>query len=122
MQCGKFLTLFAAIVMLVPLSAWAREKNEGTLQLFDVVEIGSTQLQPGTYKVEWNGNGPEVQVNVLQGKKTVATTSAKLQTSDRPAPQDAVTVASNGQEKQVTEIDFGNRKEALLLNSSGMNR
>ncbi len=70
----------AALVglLLLPASAFARDKNEGNLKLFDTVRVGSTQLQPGNYKVEWNGARPTVNVDILQDKKTVATTSAKL--------------------------------------------
>ncbi|MGH9547730.1 MAG: hypothetical protein ACRD3W_00080, partial [Terriglobales bacterium] len=65
-------------MLLLPASAFARDKNQGNFKLFDPVRVGSTQLEPGNYKVEWNGAGPTVNVDILQNKKTVATTSAKL--------------------------------------------
>jgi hypothetical protein len=56
----------------------AATKSQESLSLSNPATIGSSQLQPGQYKVVWEGNGPEVQVSFLQGKKTVATVPAKL--------------------------------------------
>ncbi|MGA8151128.1 MAG: hypothetical protein WB952_09275 [Terriglobales bacterium] len=123
MRCGKYLTFFAAVVMFLPLSAFARQKNEHTITLFDPATFGSVRLEPGSYQVEWTGAGSDVQVSVLQHKKTVATTTAQLITNDPGVTQDAVvlkTVATNSP-KQIAEIDFGSRKEALVLSSNQMN-
>jgi len=117
MKSGKYLALFAGVVMLLPLSAFARQKNEGTLKLYDPAEIGSTRLEPGTYKVEWTGTGSNVQVSVLQHKKMLVTTAAELKTNDAGVTQDAVVLkpADNNSAKQIAEIDFGSQKEALVL-------
>jgi hypothetical protein len=53
------------MILCLPLTAFAKEKNEGRPQRSDAVEIGSTRLQPGTYKVEWKGAGPGVQVKLI---------------------------------------------------------
>lgn len=65
-------------LLLLPASTFARDKNEGNLKLSETVRVGSTQLEAGNYKVQWNGAGPNVNVDILQNKKTVATTSARL--------------------------------------------
>jgi hypothetical protein len=97
----------------LPASSFARDKNQGNLKLFDPVRIGSTQLEPGNYKVQWNGAGPTVNVDILQNKKTVATTSAKL--VGYTSGYDAVVTepAGNSQAKVLQEIDFGKQKEGL---------
>jgi hypothetical protein len=99
--------------LLLPASSFARDKNQGNLKLFDPVRIGSTQLEPGNYKVHWNGAGPTVNVDILQNKKTVATTSAKL--VGYTSGYDAVVTepAGNSQAKVLQEIDFGKQKEGL---------
>lgn len=101
-------------LLLLPASTFARDKNEGNLKLFDTVRVGSTQLEPGNYKVQWNGAGPTVNVDILQNKKTVATTSAKL--VGYTSGYDAVVTepaANHTQAKVLQEIDFGKQKEGL---------
>ena len=107
----------AGFFLVLSLNASARAKDQGTFRLIEPAKIGSTQLQPGKYTVEWTGTGPDVQVNFLQGKTTVATGTATLQTQDRAASQDAVVLkaASNSSGKQIIEIDFGSRREALVI-------
>jgi hypothetical protein len=75
------------------------------------------RLEPGTYKVEWNGAGPTVQINILQGNKTVATTSGRIVELQRPSSYDDVVLkpVANGNVKTIDEIDFNNRKEGLRL-------
>ncbi|MGC2185625.1 MAG: hypothetical protein WA637_20325 [Terriglobales bacterium] len=106
----------AALVglLLLPAGAFARDKNEGNLKLFDPVRVGSTQLQPGDYKVEWNGTGPTVNVDILRDKKTVATTSAKL--IGYTSGYDAVVTkpaTSKTQANDLEEVDFGKQKAGL---------
>jgi len=117
MKCSRLVTLFVAIVTLFTLSAFARQKNEGTITLSDPATFGSTRLAPGTYKVEWSGTGSTVEVTVLQNKKTVATATAELKTNDPQVNSDAVVLRTNDNSsaKQIAEIDFGKQKEALVL-------
>jgi hypothetical protein len=114
---AKYLTLVTAFLLL-PVSTFARAKNQATFRLSEAAEIGSAQLQPGKYKAEWSDTGANVQVNFLQGKKTVATATAKLKTNDRAALQDAVVLKpanNNSSEKEIIEIDFSGRKETLMI-------
>jgi len=64
--------------LLLAVSAMAGPDNKATLRLYDNVNVQGKQLSPGTYKVEWNGQGPEVQLNILDGKNTVATVPARV--------------------------------------------
>jgi len=56
----------------------AAKRNSATVQITEPVTIASTQLQPGKYRLTWDGAGPNVQVSFLKGKKTVATVPATL--------------------------------------------
>lgn len=88
------------------------------MTLMNPVQMGSTQLKPGNYKVEWNGTGNRVNVDILQHGKTVATTTAKLVNEPAKSPYDAVTlapVANHAKMDKLQEIEFGNRTEALVL-------
>ena len=104
----------AGRAVLLPASHLPRDKNQGNLKLFDPVQVGSTQLEPGNYKVQWNGAGPTVNVDILQNNKTVATTSAKL--VGYTSGYDAVVTepaANQSQAKTLEEIDFGKQKAGL---------
>jgi hypothetical protein len=87
------------------------------------VQIGSTQLKPGNYEVQWQGTGPVVQVSFQQNRKTVVTVPATLKTNDNQVSQDAImTEATSAGTSTLKEIDFGHQKEALLFdqNPGGM--
>ena len=53
-------------------------KNSQTVTLTDPVEVGSTQLPAGNYKVTWTGTGSNVQVTIAEKGKTSVTVPAKL--------------------------------------------
>ncbi len=124
MKFGKFFSVWMAFAMLLSLGALARENNQGKLDLYDRAQIGNTVLQPGTYTVKWTGTGPEVQVNVLQNKQTVATAMATLK-NESNLTQDAVVLrlaSDNSSPKEIAEIDFGSRKEALVITPGTANQ
>lgn len=126
MRFLNYLVVSTLFTLLIPASGFARSNNRGTMNLDQPAMVGSTQLQPGSYKVEWNGTGPNVHVNIMQHNNTVASTTGELKTNDQAASQDAVVLRpapDNSSQKEVAEIDFSKHKEALVLNhSSGMNR
>jgi len=96
---------------------FARNKNEGSLTLVETVSIGSTQLQPGQYKAEWKAeSGNAVKIDILQHGKTVASVKGTLKEVPQPFPQDAISTKPLGDNaRAIEEIDFANRKEALLI-------
>jgi hypothetical protein len=119
MKHVKYMTLVSALAVLSSLSAFARDKNQHSVNIPDAVQVGSTQLQPGNYKVEWQGNGPGVQVSFLQHGKTVATVPGTLKTNEGPAIQDDVQIdATSSSSRTLEKIDFG--REALVFQQSGM--
>lgn len=103
-------------LLALPVTAFAKDKNEGNLMLSSPVQVGSTQLEPGSYKVEWQGSGPTVNVDILQDNKTVVTSPAKVVTYSEGV--DAVVTgpaAADPQKTTLQEIDFGKQKEGLRL-------
>jgi hypothetical protein len=110
-----------AALTLFSLSAFAsnRNRNEGKMTVGTPVEVGSTQLAPGNYKVEWSGTGDQVKVNIMDRDKTVVTVPAKLVTHAQPSSSDALvttTPKTNGKtEQRLVEIDFNHRAQALVL-------
>jgi hypothetical protein len=79
-------------------------------------------LQPGNYKVEWQGSGPVVQVSFQRNGKTLVTVPATLKTADNQVTQDAVMIGQESADiSTLKEIDFGRQKESLVFDqNSGM--
>ncbi len=118
MQSLKYFASFTAVALLLCAGAFAKDANSGKFNLADAAKVGSTMLQPGHYKAEWSGSGNEVKISILDHGKTVATAEGSLKTLPTKAPYDAVTTKTVNNHKQVDEIDFDHRSEALVL--SGM--
>jgi len=97
----------AAMVFAVPALAFAASKNSANVSLDQPVNVAGTQLAPGQYKLSWEGTGPDVTVVFTQGKKTIATTSAKL-VSNRNN-QEAIETTTAGDNKSVLQaVDLKN--------------
>jgi hypothetical protein len=97
MKSKSFFT--AAMVFLIPALAFAGQKNSANLELDQSVTIAGTQLAPGNYNMVWQGNGPDVSVSFIQGKKIVVTAFAKL-VSD-PASQPGAIETHSATDKTV---------------------
>jgi hypothetical protein len=111
----QYLAVLSTLVLLFPLGALAREKAH-SVRIPDVLRVGNTQLNPGDYKVEWQGAGPEVQVSFQQNGKTVITLPGVLKTNDGQVTQDAVvTEATSASTLTLKEIDFGHQRQALVF-------
>jgi hypothetical protein len=124
MQQLKYAALLATIVstlaLLSPVGALARDKNQHSVQIPESVQVGSAQLEPGNYKVEWQGTGPAVQVNFVRNGKTVATVAGTLNTNDNHVVQDAIVTDTASNTNTLKEIDFGHDKESVIFGQSGM--
>jgi len=72
------LVLVLSFMLSVPLVSLAATKNSKNIDIQSPTLVANQQLKPGTYKVEWSGNGPDVQVSFLRHNKQVATVPAKL--------------------------------------------
>jgi hypothetical protein len=66
----------ALTLVLFALPAFAGTKPQ-TVIIPQKVQIGSTQLPAGDYKLTWTGSGSSVQVTLTQNEKAVVTFSAK---------------------------------------------
>ncbi len=116
----KYIAVLCALALLTSLGALARDKNQRTVEILDPVQVGQTQLQPGTYKVEWQGTGPQVQVNFTRSGKTVATVPGTLKTGTNVPQDDIVTETSSANTKTLHEIDFHHNNESVIFAQSGM--
>jgi len=106
--------LLLGLALLLATSAFAA--NKGSLQVSDPLTVSGKQLAPGAYTVEWEGNGPNVELNILQGKKVVATMPARLIDLSRSADGDSAVVKKNDDgSRTLAEIRFAGKKYALAL-------
>src|SRR6266536_4249635 len=64
--------------------AAAKDKDSEHITFSEPVMVAGTLLKADTYKVVWDGSGPQVQVSFMKGSKTVVTVSAKLVTQSNP--------------------------------------
>jgi hypothetical protein len=64
--------------LLLTTIAFAAPATKGTLKLFEPVTVQGKQLAAGKYTVEWNGEGPNVQLNIADGKNGVTAIPARI--------------------------------------------
>ena len=105
----RVLLVFALTLATVPavLGSNKSDSNKKNISLGEAAQIGSTTLQPGDYKVEWQGTGPNVTVNFVQGSKVIATAPATLQNKNSNTTSVFMKDEGNGN-KALTEIDWKN--------------
>jgi hypothetical protein len=115
MKTGKYIAIVAVLASGLSLNAFAKDKNETRVTLSDSVQIGTTDLKPGDYTLQWDGNGPDVQVKVLKGKNVVVTVPAKLAQGKSGQGADAITIRTVGNVKTLDEVDFAGGKQSLVF-------
>ena len=118
----KFATVSKSIVVGLALvlvsSAFAATKH--SLQLTAPVTVNGTTLKAGDYKVQWEGNGPNVELNILQGKNVVAKVPAHVVDLQTAAANDAaVTRKNDSGPSSLTGVRFEGKKFALDLGEAG---
>lgn len=118
------LVFLLSFMLSVPLVSFAATRNSKNIDLASPAMVANQQLKPGTYKVEWNGNGPNVQVDFLRNNKEVAVAPAKL-LRDAPASslaQNGPAIEMHKTQNNATvldEIDFKNLALNFHRTSSG---
>ena len=99
-------------------SAFAGTK--GSLQLNHAVTVNGTQLKAGDYKVEWDGSGPNVELNIIQGKNVVAKVPAHVVDLSSASQSDAaVTKKNDDGSTTLAGVRFQGKKFALEVGEAG---
>jgi hypothetical protein len=112
MKTSKSLSL--GLALLLATSAFAA--NKGSLTVQEPMTVNGTQLKPGDYKVQWDGNGPSVELSITQGKKVIAKVPAHVVTLEEPSQSDAAVVKNNGDgTKSLTEVRLSGKKFSLTV-------
>ena len=107
-------SFFLGLALLLATSAFAA--NKGTLSVQEPITVNGTKLAPGDYKVEWQGNGPAVELSITQGKKVIAKVPAHMVNLETPAQNDAAVVKNNEDgSKSLNEIRLSGKKFSLAV-------
>jgi hypothetical protein len=106
----------AGASLLLAASAFAAGGSKGTLHLYESVDVQGKQLRPGEYKVEWNGEGPQVELNITSGKKTVASVPAQVVTvSEKNRTDGYAAKKSEDGKNALTDIFFHGKSYEIRL-------
>ena len=62
-------SLLLGLALLLATSAFAA-RNKGSMQLLDPVNVSGKQLPAGEYSVQWDGSGPNVEVNIIRVRRS----------------------------------------------------
>jgi hypothetical protein len=73
----KRLAAIASMLVLAAAPAFAAGSKPANVIIPQNVQVGTTQLPAGSYKLEYTGTGASVQVTLTQAKKTIVTFAAK---------------------------------------------
>jgi hypothetical protein len=110
-----FAGVLAGIAIVFATTAFAADK--GSMTVFDPIMVNGIQLAPGDYALQWDGTGDNVQLNILRGKKVVATTAASIVQLKTPAPQNMTSTRNAGNGKTLSGINFRGKSYALTIGS-----
>jgi hypothetical protein len=107
-------SLFLGLALLLATSAFAA--NKGSLQIQEPTSVNGTKLAPGDYKLEWDGNGPSVELSIMQGRKVIAKVPAHVVDLSRPSQNDAAVVKnSEDGTKTLSEVRLSGKKFAFAV-------
>ena len=121
----KFTTVSKTLLMglALTLASSALAASKANLTLNNPTSINGTKLNPGDYKLEWEGSGPSVEVSIVQGKKVVTKVPAKIVDLDKAPSNDAALLKQNSDgSTTLSGARFQGKKFALELGeaSDGM--
>jgi len=111
-------TMVMGLALLLASSAFAATK--ANLHISNPTTVNGTTLKPGDYKLEWQGNGPDVEVSISQGKNVLAKTTAKVVDLQYPAQNSAAVVSRNSDgTSTLSGARFEGKKYALQVGDTG---
>jgi len=117
MKLSRIAMSVVGVMLLYAAGAFAQEK--GSLSLTENLTIQGKVLTPGKYKLEWNGKGPNVTVNILRDNETVASVPATIVTSATANYGDGYGTRKEADGSKVLEAYYpGGKKFSLDLTQS----
>lgn len=117
MKLAKYLLAVAAVLLLLPFAAFAAEGHT-SFTITSPARIGTKTLQPGRYKLEWNGQGKNVSLDIMKSGKTVATANGKMVQQKTKAPYNAVDINTASKTSVIDGFYFHNQRNELVVRKS----
>jgi len=88
------------------------------INLNNANQLNGTTINPGSYKFAYTTTGNTAQVNVMQGKKTVATATGEVVEVQNPPQHDSIISKMNPDgTRSMYEIQFAGKKQGIRFNS-----
>lgn len=116
MKVTKLVSLLVGGSLLFSAAAFAGNGNKKSLRLATDVTVDGKQIPAGEYKCEWSGTGPDVKVNILKGKETIASVPAHVVSLAVSNKQDGYSSApSKDGSPALTQIFFSGDKYNLEI-------
>lgn len=123
MKAVKYSTLLVGSALLLAASAFAANTTKKTLHLYDKVTVAGKQLAPGSYRVEWSGPGPEVKIDIMKGRDTIATVPARVVAQNSSNDQDGYALKPGKHGNQLlSQVFFSGEKYDLNIVNSNATR
>jgi hypothetical protein len=88
------------------------------INLASANQLNGTTINPGAYKFNYTTTGNTAQVNVIQGKKTIASATGEVVEIENPPAHDSIISKKNPDgTRSMYEIQFAGKKQAIRFNS-----
>jgi hypothetical protein len=101
----RFLSLL--LLLSLPMQSFGATHNK-EVTLGETTRVGNVELQPGVYKIAWNGTGTNVEVDFWRDRKVVASANAELVNGPSQLDSAVQTREVSSGSAILEEIDFKN--------------
>lgn len=118
MKLSRNLFSLSLASLLLAAGAFAAPASKGTLKLFEPVTVQGKQLAPGKYTVEWNGEGPNVQLNIADGKNVTAVPARIVPVSAKNRTSGYSSEKQQDGRSELTNVFFEGRAYQLQIGES----
>jgi hypothetical protein len=121
MNPRRRIALVLTAVLTTTVSAFATPR--GSFVVHSPVVVGGTRLTEGEYTLRWDGNGPEVELQIQRDNKVKATVPAKLLPVSDASHEDAIVVSTDADgTRKLIEIRLSGKKFRIEIESQPSER
>jgi hypothetical protein len=122
MKASRLSTILFGALFICSIPTLAGDTFKKSVDINDTVTVQGVTLQPGTYKFQWSGPGPDVQLTILRNNDTVATVPAHIVSENVSNNQSGYGIesATDGS-KRLTEVFFSGQKYDLKIGQGADN-
>jgi hypothetical protein len=118
MKGSRNLGILAGASLLLAAGAFAAGTGKGTLRLYDRIEVQGKQLAPGSYRLQWNGEGSKVELNISNGKETLSVPAEVVSVAEKAHADGYASTKAEDGNTALTEIFFGGKNYEIRLGNS----